>query len=66
LDDLVGIVLVSDEAEGDGERTALMPLDELPEGCPPNRCISSLSFRDEGTIFLRLPSPELTVGRFVG
>src|SRR5690349_6111873 len=39
-----------------------MPFDELAEGCP----FSSLSFRDEGTIFLRFPNPKLTVGRLRG
>jgi hypothetical protein len=48
LNELTGVVLVADEAEGDREGPPLVAFDELPEGS----AVTSLCSGNEGTIFL--------------
>jgi hypothetical protein len=60
LDELAGVVFVTDERQCDREGAALMTLDQLPEGSH----VTLLRSRDECTVFLRFSySGLLRVGR---
>jgi hypothetical protein len=59
LHEVACVVLVADHAEGDGERPALVALDQAAE----SRLVTPLGSLDESTIFLGFGTSNLQVGR---